>query len=152
VQGDGQRGFTLIEVLVVVTIAAILVSVAALSVGTVARHDLGDEATRLALAFEAASDEAQLRDHPIAFQLQDGGYQFAVREDGQWHVLKDDLLAPHRWRGVEHVKLAYQGVREAPSYLLFGADALDWPAIVTLDGPDGEARVEAAGGGRYEVH
>jgi general secretion pathway protein H len=145
-------GFTLIEMLVVVAIAAILVSVASLSIGSVARHDLSDEATRLSLAFEAAEDEAQLRDHPIAWQPVDGGYQFSVRQGGAWHLLRDDLLAPHVWRGVTQVNVALRGVRDTPPYLLFGADAQNWPSTVTLTGPDGHAEVTNAGNGRYDVH
>ncbi|MBN3818736.1 prepilin-type N-terminal cleavage/methylation domain-containing protein, partial [Paraburkholderia sp. Se-20369] len=61
------RGFTLLEMLVVLVIAGLLVSLASLSLTRNPRTDLREEAQRLALLFETAGDEAQVRARPIAW-------------------------------------------------------------------------------------
>jgi general secretion pathway protein H len=92
-------GFTLLEILVVVTIIAIIVSVALLSMGTLgADHGLDEEIQRFTDVIEVAHEQAELegRDYGIVF-LPD---QFEVRHYDQrsrvWMTPIDDrLLARH---------------------------------------------------------
>lgn len=60
------RGFTLLEMMVVLVIAGLLVSLASVSLTRNPRTDLNEQVQRLALLFESASDEAQVRARPIA--------------------------------------------------------------------------------------
>src|SRR5258708_31564343 len=99
-RGDTRAaGFTLLEMLVVLVIAGLLVSLASLQLTRNPRTDLNEEAQRLALLFESAGDEAQVRARPIAWLPLDGGFRFDVRTEDGWRPLRDDLLGPRRWEG-----------------------------------------------------
>lgn len=151
------RGFTLIEMLVVLVIAGILVAAASLSLTRNPRTDLAEEAQRLALAFETASDDAQLRASPIAWGPVQGGYRFYSRDrDGGWRALGDDpLLAARTWSTeVERVSIRYPGIQGASDHaerLVFGIEAVDLPTVVTLYGPSAQVSVVSTGNGRYAV-
>ena len=151
------RGFTLIEMLVVLVIAGILVAAASLALTRNPRIDLAEEAQRLALAFETASDDAQLRSSPIAWSPMQGGYRFFSRErDGGWRSLDDDpLLMPRSWSTeVSRVSIRYPGVQGASGQaerLVFGVEAIDLPAVVTLYGPSAQVSIVSTGNGRYAV-
>lgn len=65
-----QRGFTLIEILVVLVIIAMLVSMAAINTGGDPRKDqLINEAERLKFFLEAVSDEALFQNKDIGFEV-----------------------------------------------------------------------------------
>jgi prepilin-type N-terminal cleavage/methylation domain-containing protein len=65
-----QRGFTLIEVLVVLVIIAMLVSMAAINTGGDPRKDqLIAEAERLKFFLEAVSDEALFQNKDLGFEI-----------------------------------------------------------------------------------
>ena len=94
-------GFTLIEVLVVVTIIALLVSLVAVKLAPDARQSLGDEGAQLAhLGFYTASPAALLTHArheaiatgaPLAWQRTEVGYQFLQRgPDRKWQPIADD--------------------------------------------------------------
>ncbi|CAJ7719413.1 general secretory pathway protein I [Burkholderia pseudomallei] len=93
------RGFTLLEMLVVLVIAGILVSVASLTLRRNPRTDLREEAQRIALLFETAGDEAQVRARPIAWRATEHGFRFDIRTGDGWRPLRDDVLrARLGWR------------------------------------------------------
>jgi general secretion pathway protein H len=147
-------GFTLLEMLVVLLIAGILISLASLSLSRNPRTDLNEEAQRLALLFESAGDEAQVRSRPIAWQPVEGGFRFDVRTEDGWRPLRDDLLGPRRWEGgVTGVAISYPGSDEdnGASRLMFGTEAVDVPVEVTLFSAAGRATIVGTGNGRYEV-
>jgi general secretion pathway protein H len=147
-------GFTLIEMLVVLLIAGILVSLASLTISRNPRTDLKEEAQRLALLFESAGDEAQVRSRPIAWQPTDDGFQFDVRTDDGWRPLRDDLLAPRRWEGgVTGVSISYPGADDSThaSRVVFGTEAVDVPVEVTLFSAAGRTTIVGTGNGRFEV-
>ncbi|RKP59345.1 type II secretion system protein GspH [Pararobbsia silviterrae] len=152
-----QRGFTLIEMLIVLVIAGILVAAASLSLTRNPRTDLAEEAQRLALAFETASDDAQLRAAPLAWVPVNGGYRFLSRENGgAWRPLTDDpLLVPRAWSTeVDRVSIRYPSVSGdagRPERLFFGVEVIDMPAVVTLYGPSAEVSIVSTGNGRYVV-
>jgi len=147
-------GFTLLEMLVVLLIAGILISVASLTLTRNPRTDLNEEAQRLALLFESAGDEAQVRARPIAWQPTDGGFQFEVRTGDGWRPLRDDLLGPRHWEGgVTGVSISYPGAGNDTrvSRVVFGTEAVDVPVEVTLISAVGRATIVSTGSGRFEV-
>jgi general secretion pathway protein H len=147
-----QMGFTLLEMLVVLVIAGLLVSLASLAMTRNPRTDLNEEAQRLALLFESAGDEAQVRARPIAWQPYDGGFRFDMHTDDGWRPLRDDLLGPRRWEGgVTSVTIDYPGSDVHPSRVVFGTESIDAPVQVTLFSAGGSARIVGMGNGRYEV-
>jgi general secretion pathway protein H len=82
------RGFTLIEVLVVVVIIAILVSLVAVQLSPDARQGLREEAARLAALLAHARDEAITTGAPLAWQPTDAGYRFLQRgADRTWQPM-----------------------------------------------------------------
>ena len=146
-------GFTLLEMMVVLVIAGILVSLTALTMTRNPRTDLNEEAQRLALLFESAGDEAQVRARPIAWQPLDGGFRFDVRTEDGWRPLRDDLLGPRNWEGgVTGVTINYRGSDSHPSRVVFGTEVIDVPVQITLFSAAGSATIVGTGNGRYEVH
>jgi general secretion pathway protein H len=146
-------GFTLLEMLVVLVIAGLLVSLASLSLTRNPRADLREEAQRLALLFESASDEAQVRARPIAWEPVSGGYRFDVRTEDGWRSLqRDQLLRERKWEaGVTDVSIDYPGSDLHPDRLVFGAESIGAAVTITLYSAVGRATIVGTGNGRYEV-
>jgi general secretion pathway protein H len=118
------RGFTLLEMLVVLVIAGLLVSLASLSLTRNPRTDLREEAQRIALLFESAGDEAQVRARPIAWQPTAHGFRFDVSSPDGWRTLRDDLLRPRDWDGgVTGADIDYPGSDTRASRVVFGTEA-----------------------------
>lgn len=92
------RGFTLIELVVVMLILTIILGM----VGVRLTHDesdlIRDEARRLALVLQNAQEQAILEGRPYAFALTDDGYLFLrLGDDGKLvPVQADAVLAPRR--------------------------------------------------------
>jgi len=147
-------GFTLLEMLVVLLIAGLLISLASLSLSRNPRTDLNEEAQRLALLFESADDEAQVRARPIAWEPIAGGFRFDVRTEDGWRPLRDELLGPRKWDGgVTGVEIAYPGSDDGTraDRLVFGTEAIDVPVQVTLFSAAGRTTIVGTGSGRFEV-
>jgi len=150
----GAAGFTLLEMLVVLLIAGILISLASLTLSRNPRTDLNEEAQRLALLFQSADDEAQVRSRPIAWQPVEGGFRFDIRTDDGWRPLRDDLLGPRRWDGgVTGVSIRWPGAGDdtRASRIVFGTEAVDVPVEVTLFSAVGSVTIVGTGNGRFEV-
>ncbi|HET20481.1 MAG TPA: type II secretion system protein GspH, partial [Chromatiales bacterium] len=71
------RGFTLIEVMVVIVIIAILVTMVSLSMrGDRAGEQIEEEARRLTALLNLLREEAVMRDRDLGFALTPEGYHF----------------------------------------------------------------------------
>ena len=90
------RGFTLIEVLVVVAVIAIAAGLVVVNVDGDDRRSAEREATRLAGALEHAAALAQWRSETLGFSADGAGYRFWRRgPDNRWSAVRDEeVLAP----------------------------------------------------------
>ncbi len=84
------RGFTLLEMLVVVFIIGIILSMATLSTGPQQYRLLKEEAQRIATLMSLARQESILEAQELAFVLNDNTYQFQVFDGQTWLPLTDD--------------------------------------------------------------
>nr|WP_323120572.1 type II secretion system minor pseudopilin GspH [Burkholderia alba] len=148
-----QRGFTLLEMLVVLLIVGLLVAVVALAPSRNRRTDLDEEAQRLATLLESAGDEAQIRSASIAWQPVDGGYRFYQRAaNGAWKPLSDDLLRPYRWHtDVTGVSMRYTGSGDAIPRVVVGNESIDVPVTITLSSGTVRLLVVGTGIGGFAV-
>ena len=125
-----NKGFTLIEILVVMTIIAVMTSLFALSVQGRDDDDVIDEIiTTFIREANFAQEEIMFRRFPIGIYLYNGGYLFYTvaevqREDESeeqkrevlWKPLKSRLLKQHRFP--DYLSLTfYQETAQAPVVL-----------------------------------
>ena len=87
---SSRRGFTLIEVLVVLLIMGLLVGLVSAIVRPDDRALLHVEAERLAQLLDLAAAESRLTGHSIAWTADGSGYRFwRLQEDTGWSDLRD---------------------------------------------------------------
>ena len=75
-----QRGFTLLELLVVLVIAGIMLGVVSFNAMPGEQQVLQNDAQRIALLLQLARDEAIVRNRPIAFEAEPERYRFLIRD------------------------------------------------------------------------
>jgi general secretion pathway protein H len=93
------RGFSLLELLVVVVIIGILATMFTLSVGiTSGDRDLEREADRLQALLRLASEDAELRGREIGLHFYPDGYEFSTLDPDEnlWNVVVSDPLLRER--------------------------------------------------------
>ena len=94
------RGFTLVEILVVVMIVAIVTSVAVLSLGIVGDdRELRDEGRRLASLIEVAMDESMLQGREYGIEFMVDAYRFVEFDtlSNRWgEIFGDETLRMRR--------------------------------------------------------
>jgi general secretion pathway protein H len=120
----GGRGFTLLEMLVVIVLAGILISIVTISVAPDPRQRLMREAQRIGQLMVLASDEARIRQLPITWEADLRGYRFVAEVAGERTLLTgDDLLRERTWE-TPLVRLAVQdGAGPQPAQVLLGPGA-----------------------------
>ncbi|MFZ6732583.1 type II secretion system minor pseudopilin GspH [Undibacterium sp. Ji42W] len=148
----GQRGFTLLELLVVLVIFGLILGAISINAMPGEQQRLENDAKRIALLLQLARDEAIVRNLPVAFEVDQNGYRFLVREDRIWSPIKDDMLR-ERFFQTAPVELSVQPQAADTSVIriLFGREPVDKPFVLTIKSNDKHVSVRADGIGHFSV-
>jgi general secretion pathway protein H len=118
-----QRGFTLLEIIVVLVIIGIMVSFAVLQFGDEGEKQLKEETRRLELLVKLAREESILESSDYAIGFWQGGYSFYTLDEGEgkWDEITDDpTLRP----------------REIPEYIELSIELEDQLVILEMEPPE----------------
>ncbi|RDS97857.1 type II secretion system protein GspH [Burkholderia contaminans] len=122
------------------------------SVSRERRVGVQGNARGIALLFETAGDEAQVRARPIAWQPTAHGFHFDVSSPDGWRTLRDDLLRPRDWDGgVTGADIDYPGSDTHANRVVFGTESIDTPGRVTLHSAVRGGTVVRTRTGGYEL-
>lgn len=150
-----MRGFTLLELLVVLVIVGIMLGVVSFNAMPSARQALQNEAQRIALLLQLARDEAIVRNRPIAFEVDQYHYRFLIRtENNEWlPIEQEDMLREREFKRAP-VSLAVEppmmGENNALR-IIFGREPVDKPFVLTLAIGDDSVAIRADGIGNFAV-
>lgn len=140
----GERGFTLVELMVVIAIMALAATAVVLTIPGEERT-VRSEADRLAARLAAARDVAVIEGRSVSVNFAPSGYGFERRIDGAWQPLPGRAFAQRAWPdGVRVVA----GSGQAAAHILFDRIGTSPnPQAIVLTGGDAHeiVRVSATG-------
>ncbi len=149
-----SRGFTLIEMLVVMAIVGILATAVTLSLSAHGRAQAEMESQRLHLLLELAASQSRWGS-PLAWSWSEDGYRFLRADDrGGWQPLdNDEYLHPRRLpQDVRISAVALEAQRLASGDPLPFAGGQMPPFHITLQTPEGIRRLEGRLDGKVVEH
>ncbi|WP_051378773.1 type II secretion system minor pseudopilin GspH [Derxia gummosa] len=154
--GRIARGFTLIELMVVVVLAGVMLAMVSISAFPDDRSKLREEADRLAQLWTIAQDEAVVRGTPVLWQATTEGYEFAVRDGRRWRALdRDTALRARPWPftplRVSVLGLTANGPQTSQIRIEFSRATLAEPIVATLQYGGATATVRGDGLGGFSV-
>ncbi len=148
------RGFTLLELLVVMVIAGFTLGLVSFNAMPDERQVLQQEAQRIGLLLQLAREEAIVRNVPIAFEADGSRYRFLMRKDNRWEALtRDDMLREREFKRAP-LGLAIDPPLPGPAMplrLVFGREPVDKPFLLTMSYGDASVTLRADGIGHYVV-
>jgi general secretion pathway protein H len=149
-----SRGFTLLELLVVMVIVGITLGAVTFNAMPSERQVLQNDAQRVALLLQLARDEAIMRNRPIAFEADADSYRFLLREENSWQPLNhDDLLREREFKRTPVIFSISPPTAEqsTPLRIVFGREPVSIPFALTLATGKAQATIRADGIGHFTV-
>ncbi len=149
-----QRGFTLLELLVVLVIGGIVLGLVSFNALPSERQTMQNEAQRIALLLQLARDEAIVRNRPIAFEVEPDRYRFLVRDANEWRPITEDESLRERRFGRAPVAFSIDtpmARQDGRLRIVFGREPVDKPFLLTLSVSDVSVSVRADGIGHFVV-
>lgn len=139
-----SRGFTLLELLVVLVLMALLTSLVSINATPDPKQQLAEQARRLGLLMSMAADEARIRQQPLALEADLRGYRFVSEEGGERQLLSgDEMLHDRSWER-PLTRLAVE--RDGQTRMLVSADAPALNVPVAREWVQPRWRIELADG------
>ncbi len=130
------RGFTLLEIIVVVVVIGVLATFVRLSIGDGGRAQcMRDTAQTLERLTALAAQEAVFASRPIALVVTNDRYQLQELRDGKWRTREQDILYRARTlpAGLEFRALADNAERRAAPAVFFPDGNVDGVALALHD-------------------
>jgi len=149
-----DRGFTLVEIMVVMVIIGVTLGLASLNAIPSPHQDLQAEAQRLTLLLQLARDEAIVRNRPVTFEATPERYHFLVRNETRWvPITNDDLLREREFKNGPLTLLldpASAGTVN-PLRITFGREPVDKPFVLVMATGGSRVAIRADGIGHFTV-
>lgn len=141
---DGERGFTLVELMVVLAILALAATAVVLTIPGEERN-VRSEADRLAARLAAARDVAVIEGRSASVNFARSGYGFERRVEGTWQPLPGRAFEQRRWPS--DVRFVAGDGQVAARILFDRVGTSPTPQAVVLSGGDARevVRVSATG-------
>ena len=108
-----SRGFTLVEILIVIVIVGLLAGIAVLAIGNDPQRQLRQEAQRALAVLQMAADEAMLEGREYGLVIDPQGYQVVEFNEQQrhWQASSTDAFARHRLPDHILIRLDSEGTK-----------------------------------------
>ena len=148
------RGYTLLELLVVMVIVGITLGFVSFNAMPNERQVLQNDAQRIALLLQLARDEAIVRNRPIAFEAETERYRFLLFENNEWLPLQQDDMLREREYKRPPVGIAVNppsAAQGSPMRIIFGREPVSAPFVLTLVTGDAQVAIRADGIGHFAV-
>ncbi len=104
------QGFTLIEIMVVITIASIMIGAAVLAFPDSSNDRLKEQGGRFSALISLAQDEAILQSQDLAVAVHDSGYSFYRRDGAKWVAYSDKPFVARVVDGGIQAEVVLEGV------------------------------------------
>ncbi len=161
----GARGYTLVELMVVLVVIGIMLGLVSLSITPDPGARLARDAERLEALFALAAEEAQLSSRPIAWRGDEHGYAFFQRDRDGWAPLATDPEFRARTWDTGQMRITIEAGdvqrwstrsggltdQDGGTSIAFPRDGLQAPFALTLEADGRSVVLKADGAGRYWV-
>lgn len=91
-----QKGFTLLELIVVTLIIGLMIGVVNLSSGINRQVDVQEEIERLAALIDLAAQESVFKSAEIAVEFEENNYRFLTLVENEWQAIEADRILRER--------------------------------------------------------
>ena len=147
-----ERGFSLLELLVVLLIVGITLTMATLAIGPLLGRNDDDEAARLGAVLQLAREQAVLQGIEHGLELTTDGYRLLALEEQRWVPLGDAAWRPRTLPDRIRLRLEIEGrgvaLREKPTgepQLLLFSSGETTPFAIELQSPASTCRLAGDG-------